>query len=450
MKNEFVLNRETMNELKRVLGFWGLFSTAVGQIIGAGIMTLLGSAIAMTGRSVPIAFLIAAILTILSIIPMIIIVGTVRVRGGQYTMVGLLAGEKMAGLFVLLFIASNISMAMYGISFANYFIPFFGVGTTKVVAIGVLTVFFLLNIVGIDKMAKFQNIIVLFMCVALGLLAVFGLGKVDPNYLSTDFYTGGIQGLLEASGLLTFAVGGAYVIVNLSGEAKNPTRDIPIAIITSTLAVAVLYAVISVVSAGVLPVSEVAGQSLSLVANFVLPKAAYAFFMVGGAMFALISTMNAQYAWATKPIMQACDDGWLPEKLAYLHPKYKTPIILISILYVIAVISIISGLDISILGNLSLISTNLIYLLINATLWKLPQIAPEEWKNSYFKVGPAFMKVIVVISSLAAIIKVYLNAIRLSMPLIIGNIVLVALGYIYAIWRIHSKKVHMEISYEKD
>lgn len=437
-------------ELKRVLGFWGLFSTAVGQIIGAGIMTLLGSAIAMTGRSVPIAFLIAAILTILSIIPMIIIVGTVRVRGGQYTMVGLLAGEKMAGLFVLLFIASNISMAMYGISFANYFIPFFGVGTTKVVAIGVLTIFFLLNIVGIDKMAKFQNIIVLFMCVALGLLAVFGLGKVDPNYLSTDFYTGGIQGLLEASGLLTFAVGGAYVIVNLSGEAKNPTRDIPIAIITSTLAVAVLYAVISVVSAGVLPVSEVAGQSLSLVADFVLPKAAYAFFMVGGAMFALISTMNAQYAWATKPIMQACDDGWLPEKLAYLHPKYKTPIILISILYVIAVLSIISGLDISILGNLSLVSTNLIYLLINATLWKLPQIAPEEWKNSYFKVGPAFMKVIVVISSLAAIIKVYLNAIRLSMPLIIGNIALVALGYVYAIWRIHSKKVHMEISYEKD
>lgn len=437
-------------ELKRVLGFWGLFSTAVGQIIGAGIMTLLGSAIAMTGRSVPIAFLIAAILTILSIIPMIIIVGTVRVRGGQYTMVGLLAGEKMAGLFVLLFIASNISMAMYGISFANYFIPFFGIGTTKVVAIGVLTIFFLLNIVGVDKMAKFQNIIVLFMCVALGLLAVFGLGKVDPDYLSADFYTGGIQGLLEASGLLTFAVGGAYVIVNLSGEAKDPTRDIPIAIVTSTLAVAVLYAVISVVSAGVLPVSEVAGQSLSLVADFVLPKAAYAFFMVGGAMFALISTMNAQYAWATKPIMQACDDGWLPEKLAYLHPKYKTPVILISILYVIAVISIISGLDISILGNLSLVSTNLIYLLINATLWKLPQIAPEEWKNSYFKVGPAFMKVIVVISSLAAIVKVYLNAIRLSMPLIIGNIALVALGYVYAIWRIQSKKVHMEISYEKD
>ena len=43
-------------QLKQVLGFWDLMGAAVGQIIGAGIMTLLGSAIAMTGRSVPVAF----------------------------------------------------------------------------------------------------------------------------------------------------------------------------------------------------------------------------------------------------------------------------------------------------------------------------------------------------------------------------------------------------------
>ena len=39
-------------QLKHVLGFGDLMGAAVGQIIGAGIMTLLGSAIAMTGRSV--------------------------------------------------------------------------------------------------------------------------------------------------------------------------------------------------------------------------------------------------------------------------------------------------------------------------------------------------------------------------------------------------------------
>lgn len=51
-------------KLKRCLGFWDLMSAAIGQIIGAGIMTLLGAALAMTGRSVPFAFMIAATITI--------------------------------------------------------------------------------------------------------------------------------------------------------------------------------------------------------------------------------------------------------------------------------------------------------------------------------------------------------------------------------------------------
>ncbi len=365
-------------------------------------------------------------------------------------MVGLLAGKKMAGVFVILFIASNISMAMYGISFANYFIPFFGVGTTKVVAIAVLTVFFVLNLLGVDKMAKFQNLIVILLCVALGLFAAFGLGKVSPDYFQDDFYLNGTLGLFKASGLLTFAVGGAFVIVNLSAEAKNPTKDIPKAIISSTLLVAVLYGLVAIVAAGVFPVAKVAGKPLNIVAEHVLPKGVYAFFMVCGAMFALISTINAQYAWATKPIMQACDDGWLPEKLAWLHPKFKTPVVLISILYGIALISIAPGLDISILGNLSLIATNLIYVLINAFLWKLPSLVKEEWENSKFKLNGGMMKFVVASSTAAAVFNVYLNAIQLSASLIIGNVILVVLAFIYSTCRAKGKKVHMEISYEKD
>lgn len=37
-------------QLKQCLGFWDLMGASVGQIIGAGIMTLLGAAISMTGR----------------------------------------------------------------------------------------------------------------------------------------------------------------------------------------------------------------------------------------------------------------------------------------------------------------------------------------------------------------------------------------------------------------
>ena len=122
-------------QLKQCLGFWDLMGASVGQIIGAGIMTLLGSALAMTGRSVPFALGVAAILTIAQFLPMLFISGTVRLRGGRYTMVAMLAGEKLAGAYSIIYIFSNLSLSMYALSFASYFVSLFGFGNEKIVAL---------------------------------------------------------------------------------------------------------------------------------------------------------------------------------------------------------------------------------------------------------------------------------------------------------------------------
>lgn len=435
-------------QLKQTLGFFDLMSTAIGQIIGAGIMTLLGSAIALTGRSVPIAFIISAILVVGYSIPKILICGAARVRGGEYTMVAMLAGKRMAGIYTIINTLSNLSLAMYSLSFASYFISLFGFGNEKIIALIVTTLFFAVNIIGVDVMAKFQNIIVLMLCVALGLFAAFGVGHIQPDYFTEDFLTNGISGLLQAGGLLTFAVGGSTVVANLSAEAKNPTRDIPVVMLVSTLVVAVIYGVIGVVAAGVLPVEQVAGQNLAMVAEYVLTRPFYVFFMVCGAMFALISTLNAQFAWATKPILQGCDDGWLPRQLAYLHPKHKTPVVLLSILYVIAVICIVSGMSISILGNLTLIMTTLAVAIICAFTWKLPEICPKGWENSKFKVNKTMLYVIVVFSTACAVFNIYLNVIQLSTALIIGNVVLLVIAVIFA--QLRMDKVDLSPSYEEN
>ena len=434
-------------QLKKTLGFWDLMSTAIGQIIGAGIMTLLGAAIALTGRSVPIAFVISAILVVGYSIPKILICGAVCVRGGEYTMVAMLAGKRMAGIYTVVNALSNLSLAMFSLSFASYFISLFGFGNEKVIALILTTVFFIVNIIGVDVMAKFQNVIVILLCAALGVFAALGIRHIQPDYFSEGFMTNGIDGLLQAGGLLTFAVGGGAVVANLSAEAKNPIRDIPLVMIISTLVVAVVYGVVGVVAAGVLPVEQVAGINLATVAEFILSRPLYVFFIVCGAMFALISTLNAQFAWATKPILQGCDDGWLPQQLAYLHPKYKTPVILLAILYVIAVVCIISGLSVSVLGNLCLILTTLAVAIINAYIWKLPQISPTGWEKSKFKSGKAMMVFILIFSTACAVFNIWLNIIQLSTTLIIGNVVLLVIAAIYTEMRM--KYVDLSPSYEE-
>lgn len=84
---------------------------------------------------------------------------------------------------------------------------------------------------------------------------------------------------------------------------QEPTKDIPFVIVTSTVGVALLYGLVATTASGVLPVAEVANQPLTLVAAEILPKPLYIFFIVGGAMFALATTLNSQIMSATKPIM---------------------------------------------------------------------------------------------------------------------------------------------------
>ena len=64
-----------------------------------------------------------------------------------------------------------------------------------------------------------------------------------------------------------------------------------------------LYAVMSTIAAGVLPVDQVANQPLSVSAVVFMPKAVYTFFVVGGAMFALLTTLNFSIGMMTYPAL---------------------------------------------------------------------------------------------------------------------------------------------------
>lgn len=115
-------------ELKRVLGRSDLMGIAVGQIIGAGIMSLTGIAIAMTGRSANFAFLISTLFVIAAAIPLVFVNSCLRLRGGFYTQTGIFIGAKWSGLYIIQYTIGCISISLFTLSLAQYlhpFIPYF-------------------------------------------------------------------------------------------------------------------------------------------------------------------------------------------------------------------------------------------------------------------------------------------------------------------------------------
>lgn len=440
----------TTADLNRCLGKKELYSISFGHIIGSGIFALVGVGIAMTGKSVFLGMLISVVIVLMQALPLILMSGTVRLRGGFYSIVATMWGEKYAGFYIFIYFCANISLAMYAISFAEYLQGIFAGAPITLVSFLVLTFFFILNILGVEGAAKFEIVMDIVMAIALTLFIVYGMPQVDFDaFFTEDFMTGGPIGLLSCGVLLTWSTAGASDMINLSAECKNPTKDLPQVIIVATLAIAVFYGLISVVAAGVLPVSETADQSLGVVALQIFPKPVYLFFIIAGALLALSTTLNASFAWVTKPILQACNDGWLPKKLGYIHPKFKTPVFILAIFYVIGLIPIFFGFNIGMIADMTVLLNNILFIFICYGAAFMPKRIPDLWAKSKFHCSNAKLQIAALIGGFSAVISVILLATDITKNMAIGSAVITVIAIIYAGLRYRTGKVDMQISVEE-
>lgn len=397
-------------ELKKVLGFWDCMGIGIGQIIGSGIMSLTGICIALTGAGTPLAFLLAAVLVICPNMVLAVLGSAVPATGGMYTYVRDYIGKKTAFYYLALLVAGQLVLAMFAITFATYFCSLVPGVSPTLVGVAILTLCYVMNLFGVDMAAKLQNILVAVLVAAMTLFVIFGMPKVDWSTFTAPgaIMPNGLIGFLTGASLLTFATGGAEFLSELGGEMKNPGRDLPRAMIGSTLIVAVIYAFIGVVAVGVLPVEQVAGESLVQVAQAVLPTPLFIFFIVGGGMFAVASTLNATFTWCTKGLLIAAEEGWLPSKAASIS-KRGTPWVLLTIFYLVGLVPIVTGLSletISRLGN----GLSLIYVMFPiATGYIIHKKNPTAMANTTFKISRNVLMVLTTVALASYAMAAVLN-----------------------------------------
>ncbi len=141
-----------MSKLKRTLTLSDAVFSGMGIILGAGIYALIGGATGLTGNSVWLSFLIAAVLASLTGLSYAELSTLFSKSAAEYLYVKNAFESNLMGFLVgwLELIADVIVISTVALAFGGYFSFLIG-GSVIVTAIGLIVVVALVNFLGVKK-----------------------------------------------------------------------------------------------------------------------------------------------------------------------------------------------------------------------------------------------------------------------------------------------------------
>ena len=440
-----------MAEEKKGLGLFSLTALATGQVIGAGVVTIIGAAIGITGHSAWLAYAAAVLMGFWIIFPYLILSSMIRIKGGSYTFVTTLLGETWGGVYGMAFSMNAFATGMIGLGFGQYFSVMFPGTSVRMVAVITISVFFIFNLLGVDFMSKIQNVLSATLICGLLLFVFAGVGRLERSVFdlyAPDYFSGGTKGFFAAVVLLVYSCYGYSFVVAYSKEARMPKRDVPFAMLITAGIILILYSSIALIAAGVLPISEVAGRPLTEVAKQIMPLPVYYAFIIGGPLMAIATTLNSSFTVFARPFHQMTDDGWFPMRLARTN-RFGSPVFILAIIYIIAIVPIVLGFSIELITTNTVLIGRLADVVAICAVIMLPAKLPDAWDNRYFKgmskpvffVSMGFSLVVTV----AVILLSFNSMARTNIAAALG---LSALFLIYSYFRRKTGKVRITKSYE--
>lgn len=421
----------TMEENGKKLGLLNLLGLGLGSAIGTGIFVMLGYGIAYAGRSIVLVCAVGCFFMLLAFWYNLAMSTMFVFKAGDYGMRTMLFTPILTGVAAWFTVIQAFSLSSHSIAITQYAaMAFPWVGThTRLVAFCILTVAFLCTIKGSGFITVLQNIVTALLVVALVIFIAFGVGKVDPTafFSSADggFFRGGVSGFVAAISIMAFACMGTSGLVSMAAVTKNPKRKIPMAMIIVTAILAIIYAVMAYVASGVLPYDQVAGVNLSVTAEAIMPHTFYMFFVCGGGICAIGSTLLSTIAIFRYPMLQIAEDGWLPAAFKKTT-KSGYPWVAYFVLYIVSAVPVLTGMSIETLVSDVMIPTMLMNLYMNIKCITLPRKYPEQWEKRSVKMPVWFWNICSALGGICALMVVYNLFINLATVDAIVCVIMVA------------------------
>ncbi|HSZ34971.1 MAG TPA: amino acid permease [Puia sp.] len=358
-------NRDrTIIPLKRVLGLPTSILLVAGIMIGSGAFKKITAMSKSLGNEHYILFvwIVAGIITICGAFLFSGLTGLTKETGGIYEYLRLIYGEFVAFLLgwtyfavvgsgaiaALAFVFSQSADALFhfppvlsefkDISLGHFIFPFDGF-TVKLLAIVTIVLLTMLNILGIKKAGKLNSVVTIAKIIGILLLIVAGVFyergtsivihdriPLHPLHGAALF-----SGFFAATLSALWAYDGWANITFVTGEIKNPERNLPFAIIGGVGIAITLYVLLNYVYMKVLPVNE-----LAVIPDNKIAAAVVANTLIGSlgasliAVLILICTfgaLNGCIISYPRIYFRMSQEKVFFKKAAWVHPNFKTPYI---------------------------------------------------------------------------------------------------------------------------
>ncbi len=314
--------------LNRDISRLGFAAMTLNSVIGAGIFGLPAVAAARAGDFAPWMFVLCAVLTLTIVLSFARASSLVRETGGVLVYAshafGPFIGFQTGWLTYLSRVTSMAANANLLVTYLSWFWAPLDVHPWRGAAlVALMTGLTWLNIVGVRNSIVAIYVFSVMKLLPLSLLVLFGLGKVDPGTLfGADWPELGDMGGTVLVLLYAF-VGFEGTVVN-AGEGRSPRRDLPRALIQTTLAIAVFYFLIQWVASATLPELADSRTALADVATVLFGTIGAAVLTLG-AVFSIGGNLMTSVFSAPRMTWALALDGSMPRWFAGVHPRHRTP-----------------------------------------------------------------------------------------------------------------------------
>src|SRR4051812_29831183 len=372
--------------LHRSLGAFQLTMLGIGAVIGTGIFVLTSEAAQKAGPGMMISFCIAGFVCAVAALCYSELASMVPVSGSAYTYTYAVMGELMAWMVGwALILEYAVGASAVAVGWSGYFVGLmkswgiivpaslaagpFGGGVFNLPAAVISGLVTILLIIGTKESARFNAILVLVKITALTIFCILTLPILKGNHFTPFIPNGwGTYGVVGAAASIFFAYVGFDAVSTAAEETKNPQRNVPIGLIGSLGICTIFYLLVASGAIGAFGAQPVMANGLALppgspelagrcamLANtateplvcskhalvHVLNSIGHPFVgtLVGlAAVLALPSVVLMMMFGQTRVFFVMARDGLLPEKLASVHPKFKTPHVVTAVDGLVAII----------------------------------------------------------------------------------------------------------------